>query len=190
MGLNDNESKSSIAPPPMTQVGAWPAENPFGGGLGPDIHQQQQFPQDVYSQPGEQFMPQQPIQYAPAPHSVQGQQPLDYPTSMASSGSQDYGLQESWMADQAFMPQESVGHNLPPSPSRTRWNGSAAVNDCHSRLLSCILMLLAGDIHITQSRAGRTTSAYEPKDHAHQARCWFHAILWQSVARVYFWFYN
>lgn len=101
--------------------------NPFGGAtgqMGPEP--MQQIPQGgQYQQPFVQ--PGQPIAYAqPGAESVHGLQQQSYPTSYASSTSDDYP-QEMYPAESAFAPDVYHGHDRPPSPTKTKWMGSAAV---------------------------------------------------------------
>lgn len=104
--------------------------NPFGGATGgmpqePPMQQIGAPYQQPFVQPG------QPIAYAqPAAESVHGLQQQSYPTSYASSTSEDYP-QEMYPAESAFAPDAYHGHDRPPSPTKTNWMGSAAVRLMH-----------------------------------------------------------
>lgn len=132
---DDSSMSSGASSRPMLQAAPWDnshfqSGDPYGGATGmqpQDMGMGQVMPptaqnQQPFAQPG------QPLMYGQAESVHNGQQP-SYPTSMASSTSQDYAQQESWMQNQnqVFMPHEHIGHEEPPSPTRTKWMGSAAV---------------------------------------------------------------
>jgi len=126
---DDSSLSSGASTRPMLQPSPWDNQYPvgdlFGGATGMQPEMTQFGAHQAYGQPGQPFVQSgQPIAYG-TPGSVQGQQqPNLYPTSMAS---QDYQQQEGWIQDQAFLPHETIGHEEPPSPTRTKWLGSAAV---------------------------------------------------------------